>query len=106
MLTEAVAAGRRVCDLGSGAGLPGLVLAIARRDLRVTLVEPMLRRTTFLRRSVDALGLDSVEVRARPGRGAARARGFRGGHVARLAPLPRLLGWSMPLVATAGACWR
>ena len=40
--------GATVCDIGSGAGLPGLVLAIARPDLRITLVEPLLRRTTFL----------------------------------------------------------
>ncbi len=49
VLAEAVPPdGATVCDIGSGAGLPGLVLAIARPDLRVTLVEPLLRRTTFL----------------------------------------------------------
>ena len=46
----------------SGAGLPGLVLAIRRPDLRVTLVEPLLRRTTFLSEVVERLGLDNVEV--------------------------------------------
>ena len=54
--------GATVCDIGSGAGLPGLVLAIARPDLRITLVEPLLRRTTFLEEVVDELGLDHVEV--------------------------------------------
>ena len=44
-------------DVGSGAGLPGIPLAIARPDLRVTLLEPMLRRTTFLEQVVDELGL-------------------------------------------------
>ena len=46
-----------MADLGSGAGLPGLVLAIGRPDLTVTLVEPLLRRTTFLDEVVDELGL-------------------------------------------------
>ena len=50
VLAEAVPAGATVCDIGSGAGLPGLVLAIARPDLRITLVEPLLRRTTYLDR--------------------------------------------------------
>ncbi len=53
----------RVADLGSGAGLPGLVLAILRPDLQVTLVEPMARRTVFLAECVDALGLGNVEIR-------------------------------------------
>lgn len=52
-----------VADVGSGAGLPGLVLAIARPDLRVHLVEPLQRRTTWLQAVVDDLGLaDQVEV--------------------------------------------
>ena len=62
VLGEAIPAGASVCDLGSGAGLPGLVLAIARPDVRVTLVEPLLRRTTFLEEVVADLGLDTVEV--------------------------------------------
>ncbi len=60
------AAGARVGDIGSGAGLPGLVLAIARPDVRWVLIEPMDRRITWLREQVDALGLENVEiVRAR-----------------------------------------
>jgi 16S rRNA (guanine527-N7)-methyltransferase len=52
----------RVGDVGSGAGLPGLVLAIARPDVSFTLIEPMERRVTWLNEQVDALGLDNVEV--------------------------------------------
>jgi 16S rRNA (guanine527-N7)-methyltransferase len=52
-----------VVDLGSGAGLPGVVLAIVRPDLRITLVEPMLRRTAFLDSVVADLGLTSVQIR-------------------------------------------
>lgn len=52
----------RVGDIGSGAGLPGLVLAIARPDVQWVLIEPMERRVTWLNEQVDALGLDNVEV--------------------------------------------
>ena len=52
----------RVVDLGSGAGLPGIPLALARRDLRITLVEIREKRLAFLRHAVRELGL-SVEVR-------------------------------------------
>ena len=55
-------AGARVGDVGSGAGLPGLVLAIARPDVRWVLIEPMERRVAWLNEQVDALGLDNVEV--------------------------------------------
>lgn len=51
-----------VADVGSGAGLPGLVLAIARPDVRFVLIEPMERRTTWLSEQVAALGLTNVEV--------------------------------------------
>lgn len=51
-----------VADVGSGAGLPGLVLAIARPDVQWTLIEPMDRRVTWLNEQVDALGLDNVTV--------------------------------------------
>lgn len=52
----------RVGDVGSGAGLPGLVLAIARPDVSLTLIEPMERRTDWLQSEVDRMGLDNVEV--------------------------------------------
>ena len=51
-----------MCDIGSGAGLPGIVLAIRRPDLHVTLVEPLLRRTTFLELAVSRMGLTNVTV--------------------------------------------
>lgn len=51
-----------VGDVGSGAGLPGLVLAIARPDARLVLIEPMERRTDWLRAEADALGLKNVDV--------------------------------------------
>jgi len=52
-----------IADLGSGAGLPGFVLAILRPDARVVLIEPMARRTTFLLECVAELGLTNVTVR-------------------------------------------
>lgn len=52
----------RVGDVGSGAGLPGVVLAIARPDVHFVLIEPMERRVEWLREMVTVLGLDNVEV--------------------------------------------
>ncbi|GAA2535212.1 16S rRNA (guanine(527)-N(7))-methyltransferase RsmG [Microbacterium mitrae] len=52
----------RVGDVGSGAGLPGLVLAIARPDVEWVLIEPMERRVTWLNEQVEALGLENVTV--------------------------------------------
>lgn len=103
VLHELIPPDSTVGDIGSGAGLPGLVLAIARPDVRVTLVEPLLRRTSFLEEAVSALGLDNVEVvRAR----ADALHGERRFDIVTsraVAPLDRLLGWSMPLVAAHGA---
>ncbi len=62
VLAEAIPQGSTVCDIGTGAGLPGLVVAIARPDITMTLVEPLLRRTTFLDEVVSELGLDHVRV--------------------------------------------
>lgn len=103
LLAELIPDGASVCDIGSGAGLPGLVLAIARPDLAVTLVEPLLRRTTFLEEVTAELKLSAVEVV----RGRADAlhgeRTFDVVTSRAVAPLERLLGWSMPLVAPTGA---
>ena len=72
VLADALPDGADVCDIGSGAGLPGLVLAIRRPDLRVTLVEPLLRRTTFLSEVVEPARAGPRRGRAGAGRGAAR----------------------------------
>jgi 16S rRNA (guanine527-N7)-methyltransferase len=102
-LTEALPQDASVCDVGSGAGLPGLVVAIRRPDLRVTLVEPLLRRTTFLSEVVDGLGLDNVEVVRDRADQLHGKRRFQVVTSRAVAPLPRLLAWSMPLVEVGGA---
>jgi 16S rRNA (guanine527-N7)-methyltransferase len=102
-VATAVPPGASVADLGSGAGLPGLVLAIGRPDLRVTLVEPLQRRTTFLEEVVGELDLDGVRtVRGRAEELHGRER-FDVVTARALAPLDRLLGWAMPLVAATGS---
>jgi 16S rRNA (guanine527-N7)-methyltransferase len=101
VIEPAIPAGAQVLDIGSGAGLPGLVLAIARPDLRLELVEPMERRTVFLREAVVELGLDAVTVtRAR----ASELSGPRCDVVTAraVAPLRRLLPEAMPLVRVGG----
>jgi 16S rRNA (guanine527-N7)-methyltransferase len=102
LVTELVDQSATVCDIGSGAGLPGLVMAIRRPDLTVTLVEPLLRRTTFLTDVVEALGLPNVEVVR------ARADALHGQRLfdvvtsRAVAPLDRLSEWSLPLVRSGG----
>jgi 16S rRNA (guanine527-N7)-methyltransferase len=96
--------GADVIDVGSGAGLPGLVLALARPDLQVTLLEPLLRRTRFLTEVVDRLGLDgSVTVhRAR----AEEVHGVLDAEVVTsraVAPMDRLLRWCLPLLRPGGS---
>ena len=102
-LAEAVPLNATVCDLGSGAGLPGLVLAIARPDLHITLVEPLLRRITFLQEVVGDLDLDGVEVIRGRADDLHGRRTFDVVTSRAVAPLERLLRWSMPLVAANGA---
>lgn len=91
-----------VADLGSGAGLPGLVLALARPDLTVTLVEPLLRRATFLVEAVAALGAVNVEVVRARAEQLPRGRTFQVVTARALARMSRLLGWAMPLVSSQG----
>nr|WP_051208195.1 16S rRNA (guanine(527)-N(7))-methyltransferase RsmG [Propionicicella superfundia] len=102
---EVVAPGVSVVDVGSGAGLPGIPLAIARPDLRVTLLEPLLRRVTFLERVVSELALGE---RVRVVRGRAEDWGQEDGRfgavVSRaVAPLDRLVGWTRGLRSPGGA---
>ncbi|WP_345069871.1 16S rRNA (guanine(527)-N(7))-methyltransferase RsmG [Phytohabitans flavus] len=103
VVAELIPKGASVVDVGSGAGLPGIVLAVARPDLMVTLVEPLARRTAFLAEVVAELDLDrTVEVvRARAeevaGRSPADIVTARA-----VAPLDRLAIWCLPLAAIGG----
>ena len=102
VIEDAFPVGARVVDVGSGAGLPGVALAIARPDLEVHLVEPMLRRTTWLEGVVAELGLESVKVhrgRAEELRGRVHAPWVTARAVARLDKLAR---WCVPLLEPDG----
>jgi len=92
-----IGSGMSVVDVGSGAGLPGIPLALARPDLRVTLLDSLLRRVTFLQLAIEELALtEQVDVvRAR----AEEATGSYGVVVARaVAPLGKLVRWCEPLM--------
>jgi 16S rRNA (guanine527-N7)-methyltransferase len=100
-LSDLIETDSAVVDVGSGAGLPGIPLAILRPDLRVTLIEPLLRRFTFLVQTVEELGIsDRLEVVR------SRAEDHHQTYdavVARaVAPLYRLIGWCSALRAPDG----
>lgn len=103
-LSELVEPDQRVADIGSGAGLPGIPLALARPDLHVTLIEPLLRRSEFLREMVDELGVDATVVRGRAEEpGVRKQLGETDVVVSRaVASLDRLTRWSMPLLRVDG----
>lgn len=100
-LSSLIATDSSVADVGSGAGLPGIPLALLRPDLRVTLLEPLLRRFTFLTETVAQLGIaDRVQVIRSRAEDHHQTYDFV---VARaLAPLDRLIGWCNPLRAKGG----
>jgi 16S rRNA (guanine527-N7)-methyltransferase len=103
VIHSAFADGQMVIDVGSGAGLPGIALAIARPDLDVHLVEPMLRRTNWLSSTIEELELTNVTVH----RG--RAEEFWGVLSApvvtarAVAKLSELAGWCLPLLLPGGS---
>lgn len=101
-LSELIPERSWVVDVGSGSGLPGLVLAIARPDLDVTLLEPLLRRTVFLAECIEELGLRNAEVLR--GRAEEWARRMKADVVTAraVAPLDRLVGWCLPLLRGGG----
>ena len=105
VLGEVVEDGSTVFDIGSGAGLPGIPFAIAKPDVSVRLIEPLLRRTTFLEEVVAELGLDNVTVtRGRAEEKAVLAAVGTADVVTSraVAPLARLATWSAPLIAVGG----
>jgi len=89
-----------VIDVGSGAGLPGIVWAIARPDLRVICLEPLERRTRFLHKAVDDLGLRNVQVE----RGRAPDSSLTADRVTAraVAHTEVLLPWLAPMVTAGG----
>lgn len=100
-LSELIPVTSSVADVGSGAGLPGIPLALLRPDLQVTLIEPLLRRSTFLTETIEKLAIaDRVQVVR------SRAEDHHQSYdvvVARaVAPLDRLIGWCNPLRARGG----
>jgi 16S rRNA (guanine527-N7)-methyltransferase len=99
-VAEAVPDGARVVDVGSGAGLPGIPLGLARPDLTLSLVEPMARRVEFLEEAVAELGAPWLVVRGRAeDRSAAAAVGHVDVVTARaVAALPRLIAWCRGLL--------
>jgi 16S rRNA (guanine527-N7)-methyltransferase len=106
VVTELIAPGSTVCDIGSGAGLPGIALAIRRPDLAVTLVEPLLRRTTFLDLVVSRMELSNVAVHRGRAEDVSGTAGFEMGFDVvtsrAVAPMERLAAWSLPLVRPGG----
>jgi 16S rRNA (guanine527-N7)-methyltransferase len=106
VITELFPAGARIVDVGSGAGLPGIAVALRRPDLRVDLVEPLLRRAQFLVEVIERLGLID-QVRVVRGRADApttrREVGAAAWVTARaVTSLDRLVNWCLPLLATDG----
>jgi 16S rRNA (guanine527-N7)-methyltransferase len=103
VVAELIPSGASVVDVGSGAGLPGMVLAVARPDLSVTLVEPLARRTAFLSEAVTALGLErTTVVRARAEECVGKIPLAEVVTARAVAPLDRLAGWCLPLTAVGG----
>ena len=101
-----VPSGAHVLDIGSGAGLPGIPLAIALPETRFTLMDTSRKRTNFLRSFVDASGLENIEVARARAEEAAREPKWResfDGVVARaVAPLPTLIEYALPFLKTGG----
>lgn len=107
VLAELIPDGSQVIDVGSGAGLPGIPLAIVRPGCRVVLLEPLARRCVFLEETIDSLGLtERVTVLRGRAPDVSNVGGlpfFADYAVARaVAPLERLVSWTMPLVRSAG----
>ncbi|OMC02533.1 16S rRNA (guanine(527)-N(7))-methyltransferase [Mycobacterium sp. NS-7484] len=103
-LGELLAPGEHIADIGSGAGLPGIPLALARPDVHVTLIEPLLRRSDFLRETIAELGIGVAVVRGRAEDAVVRETvGELDAVTSRaVASLDKLTRWSMPLLRVEG----
>lgn len=103
-LAPLLPAGCSVVDVGSGAGLPGIPLALARPDCRYVLLEPLARRAAFLAEVVADLGLAPTVsvVRARAEDHARTGAAYDVAVARAVAPLDRLAGWCLPLLRPGG----
>lgn len=103
VIAELIAPGATVVDVGSGAGLPGIPLALARADLRIELLEPLQRRVAFLQEVVVALGLDRIRVVRGRAEDSPATDGVDVVTARAVAPLSRLAGWCLPLLRPGGS---
>jgi 16S rRNA (guanine527-N7)-methyltransferase len=99
-ITTVIPQGVRVVDIGSGAGLPGVVIALARPDLKVTLVEPLQRRVDFLNEVVAELALDIEVIRGRAER---VKKQFEVVTARAVAPLEKLMDISWHMIPKTGS---
>lgn len=100
VISELITDGQSIIDIGSGAGLPGLVLAILNPNSKVTLIEPMQRRCDFLTQTVQKLDLQNISIlKDRAENVSTQAQVVTSRAVA---PLNKLLEWSLPLVLKNG----
>ena len=102
VVAEAAPEGATVADVGSGAGLPGLVWAICRPDLELTLIEPLQRRVTFLKEAAAQLRVANVDVVRGRAEDLHGRRRFAVVTSRAVAPLDRLSAWCLPLVQLGG----
>lgn len=99
-ITTIIPQGVRVVDIGSGAGLPGVVIALARPDLKVSLVEPLQRRVDFLNEIVTELGLNVEVIRGRAER---VKKQFEVVTARAVAPLAKLIEISWHMIPKTGS---
>jgi 16S rRNA (guanine527-N7)-methyltransferase len=99
-LTTLIPINAQLVDIGSGAGLPGIVIALERPDVRVTLIEPLQRRVDFLQEAIAVLEIDVEVIRSRS---ESVKKSFDIVTARAVAPLPKLLDISWHLVKPNGA---
>ena len=97
-VTQLLPEGTTLFDIGSGAGLPGIVIALARPDIQVTLIEPLERRVEFLKEATEGLNIEVIRGRAQDVKKTAHYITARA-----VAPLEKLKKMSWHMVKTGGA---
>jgi 16S rRNA (guanine527-N7)-methyltransferase len=102
VVAELIGNGKSVCDVGSGAGLPGIALAIARPDLSLVLVEPLERRVAWLNEVVEDLGLDNVSVHRARAEQAVKSVDVDVVTARAVSAMSKLAGLTMPLLKGEG----